>query len=40
MNRWVKHVANMEGDEFSHEVVVGKPEGKGLPGRPGCRGSY
>jgi len=33
-NRWLRHVANMEGEKFSHGVLVGKPEGKGLPGRP------
>jgi len=35
--RWVGHVARMGEDRVMHRVLVGKPEGKRLLGRPRCR---
>ena len=35
--RWAGHVARMGEEESVHRVLVGKPEGKRLLGRPRCR---
>jgi hypothetical protein len=35
--RWAGHVAHMEEDSGVYRVLVGKPEGKRLLGRPRCR---
>jgi len=35
--RWAEHVARMGEDRGVHRVLVGKPEGKRLSGRPRCR---
>jgi len=35
--RWAGHVARMGEDRGVHRVLVGKPEGKRLLGRPRCR---
>jgi hypothetical protein len=32
--RWAGHVARMGEERGVHEVLVGKPEGKGPSGRP------
>jgi transcription termination factor 2 len=35
--RWAGHVARMEERRRVYRILVGKPEGKGPPGRPGRR---
>ena len=35
--RWAGHVARMGERRGLYRVLVGKPEGKRPPGRPGCR---
>ena len=35
--KWMGHVACMEERRGAYRVLVGKPEGKGPLGRPGCR---
>jgi hypothetical protein len=32
---WEKHVACMERKKIAYGILVGKPEGRRLPGRPG-----
>jgi hypothetical protein len=35
--RWAGHVARMGEGRIVYRVLVGRPEGKRLLGRPGCR---
>jgi len=34
--RWTGHVARMEAMRNAYNILVGKPEGRGLLGRPRC----
>jgi hypothetical protein len=35
--RWMGHVARMGEKKNAYRLLIGKPEGKGLLGRPSCR---